>query len=66
MASDTAHRQGEALLTTQKDAINLCDSAASAVAPLRLYWLKVKMEIRDADRFVEEIGRLIRRPGISG
>jgi tetraacyldisaccharide 4'-kinase len=59
MAAQAAQRQGEVLLTTQKDAINLCDGALSAIAPLRLYWLKVEMEIRGAAAFVAEIERRI-------
>jgi len=34
-----------ALVTTEKDAMNLCESSDDLLAPLPLYWLKVGMTI---------------------
>jgi 3-deoxy-D-manno-octulosonic-acid transferase len=45
----------EALVTTEKDALNLCDGATSIVAPFKLYWLKIDIEIERE----EELLRLI-------
>ncbi len=49
-----AHQAGAAgataLVTTQKDAINLCAGFREATAPLEVYWLKVRMTIdREAE-----------------
>ncbi len=41
-----AHAAGaEALVTTEKDMINLCESAAEILNPLRLHWLEIGVEI---------------------
>jgi tetraacyldisaccharide 4'-kinase len=45
----------EALVTTEKDALNLRDDAPRLVAPLKLYWLKIGIEIEKE----EELLRLI-------
>jgi 3-deoxy-D-manno-octulosonic-acid transferase len=45
----------EALVTTEKDALNLCDGAAAMVAPLKLYWLKIGIEIEKEDEFLRQI-----------
>jgi tetraacyldisaccharide 4'-kinase len=52
------HAQGAtALVTTEKDAVNLCESSRELVAPLRLYWLKVGVRIEREDEFLREIER---------
>ena len=41
-------RNGAAtVVTTEKDAINLCEGADGMLAPLPLYWLKVEMRIEE-------------------
>jgi tetraacyldisaccharide 4'-kinase len=46
-----------ALVTTEKDVMNLCEGADDLLAPLPLYWLKAGMTVeREAD-FVSEIER---------
>ena len=35
----------DALVTTQKDSVNLCEACDDLVGPLPLYWLKIRMEI---------------------
>jgi tetraacyldisaccharide 4'-kinase len=54
-----AHQAGAAgstaLVTTEKDAVNLCAGFQEATAPLEIYWLKVRMTI---DR-EEELLRLV-------
>jgi tetraacyldisaccharide-1-P 4'-kinase len=49
-----AHHAGTAdstpLVTTEKDAVNLCTDFREATAPLEVYWLKVRMTIdREAE-----------------
>ena len=42
-----------ALVTTEKDAVNLCQDCDELVAPLELYWLKVGMAIEREDELME-------------
>lgn len=50
-------RQADAVITTEKDAVNLCESAADLLKPLPLYWLKVAMRIDREAEFMDEIER---------
>ncbi len=45
----------QTLLTTEKDMINLCDHAASVIAPCRLAWLKIGIEIDREEEFFQHI-----------
>jgi tetraacyldisaccharide 4'-kinase len=42
----------EALVTTAKDAVNLCPEFASMIEPLRIYWLEIGVEIDRRDELV--------------
>ena len=44
-----------ALVTTEKDVMNLCEASDDLLAPLPLYWLKVGMTIERESEFVSEI-----------
>jgi tetraacyldisaccharide 4'-kinase len=46
-----------ALVTTEKDVMNLCEACDGLLAPLPLYWLKVGMTIERESEFVSEIER---------
>jgi tetraacyldisaccharide 4'-kinase len=46
-----------ALVTTEKDVMNLCESPDDLLAPLPLYWLKVGMTIEREAEFLGEIER---------
>jgi len=46
-----------ALVTTEKDAVNLCESWPEMVAPMPIYWLKAAMRIDREDEFVREVLR---------
>jgi 3-deoxy-D-manno-octulosonic-acid transferase len=48
-----------ALVTTEKDAVNLCDGADDLLAPLPLYWLKIGMRIEGEAELLDEIERRI-------
>jgi tetraacyldisaccharide 4'-kinase len=53
-------RQGAvALVTTEKDAVNLCQDADELLAPLPLYWLKIGMRIEGEAELLAEIERRI-------
>ena len=51
-----------ALLTTQKDSINLPDGAADLVAPLPLYWLAIGMGIEREEEFLQAVAGRLARP----
>jgi 3-deoxy-D-manno-octulosonic-acid transferase len=44
-----------ALVTTEKDAMNLPANAASALAPLKLYWLKIGIEIEREEELLQRL-----------
>jgi tetraacyldisaccharide-1-P 4'-kinase len=52
-----AHAAGaEVLVTTEKDIMNLREGAAQLAAPLKIYWLKIGIEI---DREKEFLARIL-------
>jgi 3-deoxy-D-manno-octulosonic-acid transferase len=55
----------EALVTTEKDAINLCDGAAEIAGGMPLYWLKIAIEMEDAAGFMDFVSAAagLRRTG---
>jgi hypothetical protein len=56
----------EAAVTTEKDAVNLCEGCAELMAPLPLYWLKIGTTIEREDEFLEFIERrLSAKPRVS-
>jgi len=49
--------KADAAVTTEKDAMNFCEGCPELMAPLPVYWLKIRMEIEREEeflRFVEE------------
>ena len=48
-----------ALVTTEKDAVNLCEGCDDLLAPLPLYWLKIGMRIEGEAELLQEIERRI-------
>ena len=55
LAEHAAAGGATALVTTQKDAINLCETAGDLVAPLPLYWLEIGMQIEREEQFLRVI-----------
>jgi tetraacyldisaccharide 4'-kinase len=56
--------KAEVVLTTEKDAINFCEGGAALMAPLPVYWLKIRMEIdREAEFLAFVEGRLASATG---
>ena len=45
LAAEARSLGAEALLTTEKDVMNLCDHIGELIAPLRLFWLKIGLEV---------------------
>ena len=48
-----------ALVTTQKDAVNLCDATAELIAPLPLYWLEIGLLIDREEEFLRTVERAL-------
>ncbi|MGD0497485.1 MAG: tetraacyldisaccharide 4'-kinase [Bryobacteraceae bacterium] len=46
-----------AIVTTEKDAVNLCQGWRELIAPLPLYWLQIEMRIGRESEFATEIER---------
>jgi tetraacyldisaccharide 4'-kinase len=63
MAHQFAAAKAEAVVTTEKDAINLCEGNIELFAPLRLYWLKIRTAIDREAEFLELIERRIAARG---
>ncbi|MEO8371972.1 MAG: tetraacyldisaccharide 4'-kinase, partial [Candidatus Solibacter sp.] len=61
MATQFRAKGVTALLTTEKDAVNLCDDCESLIAPLPLYWLKIGMRIDGEAELVEALAALVTR-----
>jgi 3-deoxy-D-manno-octulosonic-acid transferase len=59
IAEQFRHKGAMALVTTEKDAVNLCDEADELLAPLPLYWLKIGMRIDGEAELLAEIERRI-------
>ena len=56
--SQSAMAEGAvALVTSEKDAVNLCESCEDLLAPLPLFWLKVRLKIERESEFVTELER---------
>ena len=51
-----------AILTTEKDAVNLCDKCDDLIAPLPLYWLKIGMRFDDEEALLRVIEQALSRP----
>jgi hypothetical protein len=50
----------EAVVTTEKDLVNLCDDPGYLLAPLPLYWLRIGMHLDREDEFLDAISRRLR------
>jgi tetraacyldisaccharide 4'-kinase len=50
-----------ALITTEKDVVNLCEGCDDLLAPLPLYWLAATLRLEREDEFLREIERRLER-----
>jgi tetraacyldisaccharide 4'-kinase len=50
----------EAVVTTEKDLVNLCEDASHLLTPLPLYWLRIGVRIDREDEFLDAITRRLR------
>jgi len=56
LAAEARSAGAEVVLTTEKDAMNLCEGAGAIFAPLSLLWLKIGLEVEGG----EDLVRLVR------
>ncbi|MBV8729288.1 MAG: tetraacyldisaccharide 4'-kinase [Acidobacteriia bacterium] len=56
-------RGASAVVTTAKDAVNLCEGAGEAMAPLPLYWLDIELVIEKESLFLDYLWK---RLGVKG
>ncbi len=59
ISQSAASEGADALVTSEKDAVNLCESCDDLFAPLPLFWLKVRLAIERENDFVSELERRI-------
>lgn len=45
----------EAIVTTEKDAVNLCDGCEGILARLPVFWLRIRLEVEAADAFLQHV-----------
>ena len=50
----------EAVVTTEKDLVNLCEDPGHLLAPLPLYWLRIGVHVDREDEFLDAISRRLR------
>jgi tetraacyldisaccharide 4'-kinase len=50
----------EALLTTEKDVLNLCEHGVDVLAPVRVCWLKIDMQLEQETQFIEFVMNALR------
>jgi tetraacyldisaccharide 4'-kinase len=59
LAQQFAAQGADAALTTEKDAVNLCEGVAGLLAPIELYWLEARMKIEREEEFLDEVMRRV-------
>jgi tetraacyldisaccharide 4'-kinase len=59
MAHEFAALGATAAVTTEKDAVNLCEGVTELLAPIQLYWLKVRMRIEREQEFLDQVMKRI-------
>jgi 3-deoxy-D-manno-octulosonic-acid transferase len=55
LAKQAAECGAETLVTTEKDVMNFCEQTAKIVAPHKLLWLKIGIEIDKEEEFLQHI-----------
>jgi 3-deoxy-D-manno-octulosonic-acid transferase len=55
LAGQATAMGAEALVTTEKDVMNLCEGASELLAPHRVYWLRIGIEIEKEEELLRRI-----------
>jgi hypothetical protein len=50
----------EAVVTTEKDLVNLCEDPGHLLSPLPLYWLRIGVHLDREDEFLDAISQRLR------
>ncbi len=61
LAAEARSLGAEALLTTEKDVMNLCDHVGELIAPLRLFWLKIGLEVDGESSLLQIVEKALGR-----
>jgi len=61
MAAQFQAKGAAALVTTEKDVVNLCEACDDLLAPLPLYWLAATLVLEQEEEFLREIERRLGR-----
>ena len=61
LAAQFQHKGAAALVTTEKDVVNLCDGSDDLLNPLPLYWLAATIVVENEREFLLEIERRLER-----
>jgi tetraacyldisaccharide-1-P 4'-kinase len=59
LAKEARRFGAEALITTEKDVMNLGERARENLSSLRLYWLKIVIEVDREELLLQRIGALV-------
>lgn len=60
LAAQARAAGAEALLTTEKDLMNLCAHVDELIAPLKLCWLKIGLDVEREEELLSFIGKRVR------
>ena len=52
LAAEAASRGADAIVTTEKDAMNLPSNFESLIAPLAVYWIEIETRMEEFDKFL--------------
>ena len=63
MADQFRRAGAEALLTTEKDMLNLCADCEALMAPLRLWWLRIGVAVEREQELLECVEDAVHRGG---
>jgi tetraacyldisaccharide 4'-kinase len=65
----TAHlleaARAEAAVTTEKDAVNLCDGCDDLMSPLPIYWLRIGMKVEREEEFLAAVSEALKKDAVS-
>lgn len=61
LAEEAARLGAAALVTTEKDAVNLCEGACELAAPLRLYFLRIGISVDGEEELLRVVNQAIQR-----
>ncbi|MBV8904219.1 MAG: tetraacyldisaccharide 4'-kinase [Acidobacteriia bacterium] len=64
--SQALAKGASALVTTAKDAMNLCEGSGEVIEPLPLYWLDVDLLIEEEGQFLDYLWKCLEIMGTPG